>query len=149
MGRTSCETSLGHIVSAPALPASWPCWAAARPAPRRRAISWCRCSKPIRCGPSPCPITGSSARPSACPPTPVAGRQGGGERGIYHDSCILKFTPDGKFLGEIGHANGSKGSLDTENVKGVAQIRFLPGTNELVAADGYGNHRVSVWDAAT
>ena len=67
--------------------------------------------------------------------------------GIYHDSFILKFTPDGKFLGEIGKANGSKGSLDTDNVRGVAQIRFLPETNELVAADGYGNHRVSVWDA--
>jgi len=76
-------------------------------------------------------------------------REGGGERGSYHDSFILKFTPDGKFLGEIGKANGSKGSLDTDNVRGVAQIRFLAGTNELVAADGYGNKRVSVWDAAT
>ncbi len=85
--------------------------------------------------------------------TPVAagprGGEGGGEVGVYHDSFILKFSPDGKFLGEIGKANGSKGSLDTNNVRGVAQIRFLPGTNELVAADGYGNKRVSVWDAAT
>ena len=45
---------------------------------------------------------------------------------IYHDSFILKFTPDGKYLGQIGKANGSKGSLDTDNVRGVAQIRFLP-----------------------
>jgi hypothetical protein len=81
--------------------------------------------------------------------TPAGGREGGGERGTYHDSFILKFTPDGKFLGEIGKANASKGSLDTETVRGVAQIRFLPGTNELVAADGYGNKRVSVWDATT
>jgi len=73
----------------------------------------------------------------------------GGEPGVYHDSFILKMSPDGKFLGEIGRANGSKGSLDTENVRGVAVVRFLPGTNELVAADGYGNRRVSVWDAAT
>ena len=34
-------------------------------------------------------------------------------------------------------------------MKGVAQIRFIPGTNELIAADGYGNHRVSVWNADT
>jgi hypothetical protein len=78
-----------------------------------------------------------------------AGGEGGGEVGTYHDSFILKFTQDGQFLGEIGHANGSKGSLDTDNVRGVAQIRFIPQTNELVAADGYGNHRVSVWDPVT
>jgi hypothetical protein len=70
-------------------------------------------------------------------------------RGQYHDSFILKFTQDGKFLGEIGKANGSRGSLDTNNVCGVATIRFISGTNELVAADGYGDHRVSVWDAIT
>ncbi len=34
-------------------------------------------------------------------------------------------------------------------MKGVAQIRFIAATNELVAADGYGNKRVSVWDATT
>jgi len=67
----------------------------------------------------------------------------------YHDSFILKFSQDGKFLGEIGSANGSKGSLDTNNVRGVAQIRIIPQTGELVAADGYGNHRVSVWDPET
>ena len=61
----------------------------------------------------------------------------------------MKFSEDGKFLGEIGTANGSKGSLDTDNVRGVAQIRFIPETNEMVAADGYGNHRVSVWDPQT
>jgi hypothetical protein len=53
-----------------------------------------------------------------------------------------------EILGEIGHANGSKGSLDTDNVRGVAQIRFLP-DGTLVAADGYGNHRVSEWDPKT
>jgi DNA-binding beta-propeller fold protein YncE len=70
-------------------------------------------------------------------------------RGEYHDSFMLKFTQDGKFLGEIGKANGSRGSLDKNNVCGVATIKFIPGTNELVAADGYGNHRVSVWDPVT
>jgi hypothetical protein len=68
---------------------------------------------------------------------------------VYHDSFILKFSQDGQFLGEIGTANGSKGSNDTENVRGVAQIRIDPKTNELFAADGYGNKRVSVWDADT
>jgi len=84
------------------------------------------------------------------PATPGAtpGAEGGGEAGRYHDSFILKFSQDGQFLGEIGTPNGSKGSLDTENVRGVAQIRFLP-DGTLVAADGYGNHRVSEWDPVT
>jgi DNA-binding beta-propeller fold protein YncE len=74
---------------------------------------------------------------------------GGGEIGIYHDSFIAKFSPDGKYLGQIGTPNGSRGSLDEQNVRGVAQIRFIPQTNEIVLADGYGNKRISVWDAAT
>jgi hypothetical protein len=84
-----------------------------------------------------------AAAPGAAP-APYAG-------GVpqYHDSFILKFSPDGKYLGQIGKANGSKGSLDTDNVRGVAQIRIIPQANELVLADGYGNKRVSVWDAAT
>ena len=85
-------------------------------------------------------------RPAAPGATP--GAEGGGEAGRYHDSFILKFSQDGQFLGEIGTANGSRGSLDTENVRGVAQIRFLP-DGTLVAADGYGNHRVSEWDPVT
>jgi hypothetical protein len=67
----------------------------------------------------------------------------------YHDSFILKFSPDGKYIGQIGKANASKGSLDTSNVRGVAQIRFIDSANEIVLADGYGNKRVSVWDATT
>src|ERR1019366_9934977 len=70
---------------------------------------------------------------------------GGGQ---YHDSFILKFTKDGKFLGEIGGANASKGSMDTESVRGVAEIRFND-EGELIAADGYGNKRVSIWDPKT
>ena len=92
----------------------------------------------------PLPSPGSKAQFD----TPTGSAYAGPGSGQYHDSFIVKFTPDGKFLGEIGHANGSKGSLDTDNVRGVAQVRMLPG-NELVLADGYGNKRISVWDAAT
>ncbi len=89
--------------------------------------------------------------PGAAAPAPLNGPEAGVATGpgVYHDSFILKFDLDGKFLGEIGHANGSKGSNDTDNVKGVAMIRINPKTNELFAADGYGNKRVSVWDADT
>ena len=83
--------------------------------------------------------------PAAAPADESAG---GGGVARWHDSFMLHFTVDGKFISEIGSANGSKGSLDTNNVRGVAQIRFLP-DGTLVAADGYGNHRVSEWDPKT
>ena len=67
----------------------------------------------------------------------------------YIDNQILKFTQDGKFLFQIGAPRMSKGSNDTENVKGVAQTLVDPKTNELYVADGYGNHRVIVYDAET
>jgi hypothetical protein len=89
---------------------------------------------------------GSAAQFAAAPNAPIP-LYAGGQVGKYHDSFILKFTPDGKYLAQIGKANGSKGSLDTENVRGVAQIRFAG--NEMILADGYGNKRVSVWDATT
>jgi WD40 repeat protein len=90
----------------------------------------------------PLPPPGSAAQFAAPPNAPYAGGTA-----KYHDSFILKFTPDGKYLGQIGKANGSKGSLDTDNVRGVAQIRFVG--NEMILADGYGNKRISVWDATT
>jgi DNA-binding beta-propeller fold protein YncE len=67
----------------------------------------------------------------------------------FHDNMILKFTQQGKFLMQIGKPNQSKGSNDTENVKGAAKMFVDPKTNELIVADGYGNHRVIVFDAET
>src|SRR6185369_7165238 len=89
----------------------------------------------------PRPPAGSAAQFADTPAAPPPLYAGGGV-GQYHDSFILKFTPDGKYLAQIGKANGSKGSLDTDNVRGVAQIRFVG--NEIILADGYGNKRVSV-----
>jgi DNA-binding beta-propeller fold protein YncE len=67
----------------------------------------------------------------------------------FRDNQILKFTGDGKFIGQIGKPEQSKGSNDTENVKGAAQIFVDPKTNEAYVADGYGNHRLIVFDADT
>jgi DNA-binding beta-propeller fold protein YncE len=69
--------------------------------------------------------------------------------GYYNDNMILKFTQDGKFLMQIGKPGKSKGSNDTENVKGAAKLFIDKKTNELIVADGYGNHRVIVFDADT
>ena len=67
----------------------------------------------------------------------------------FHDNQILKFTQEGKFLMQIGKPSQSKGSNDTDNVKGAAKMFVDPKTNELIVADGYGNHRVIVFDADT
>jgi DNA-binding beta-propeller fold protein YncE len=65
------------------------------------------------------------------------------------DGQILKFTRDGKFLKQIGHANQSKGNTDTENVKGAADVTYYKPTNEIFVADGYNNRRIIVFDADT
>src|SRR5579862_5193440 len=62
---------------------------------------------------------------------------------------VLKFTQDGKFLMQIGHPKASKGSNDVENLNRPAKTYVDPLTNELYVADGYGNHRVIVYDAET
>ena len=78
---------------------------------------------------------------------------GGNSRGKapapFHDNQVLKFTQDGKFLMQIGHPTKSQGSNDIENVKGAAKMFLDRDTNELYVADGYGNHRVIVYDAET
>jgi hypothetical protein len=65
------------------------------------------------------------------------------------DDQLLKFTQDGKFVMQIGHSNQSKGNADTRNVHRAADVWVYPRTNELFVADGYGNHRVAVFDADT
>jgi DNA-binding beta-propeller fold protein YncE len=72
---------------------------------------------------------------------------GGG--GPFNDNMVLKFTQDGKFLMQIGHPGKSQGSNDIANLKGPAKMFIDPPTNELYVADGYGNHRVIVFDADT
>jgi DNA-binding beta-propeller fold protein YncE len=65
------------------------------------------------------------------------------------DDQLLKFTQDGKFVMQIGRSSQSKGNADTLNLHQPADVWVLPRTNELFVADGYGNHRVAVFDADT
>ena len=65
------------------------------------------------------------------------------------DDQVLKFTPDGTFVMQIGRSNQSTGNADTRNVHRAADVSVYPRTNELFVADGYGNHRVVVFDANT
>ncbi len=70
---------------------------------------------------------------------------GGGEK----DAHLLKFTRDGKFLLQIGRKGRNGGSNDTQNLGGAANVTVDRATNEVYVADGYVNHRVIVFDAAT
>ena len=65
------------------------------------------------------------------------------------DDQLLKFTQDGEFVLQIGRSNQSKGNADTSNLHRPADQWVHPPTNELFVADGYGNHRVAVFDART
>jgi hypothetical protein len=67
----------------------------------------------------------------------------------YNDDMILKFTADGQFLMQIGKPSRSKGSNDVENLRLPAKTFIDKEKNEVYVADGYGNHRVIVFDADT
>ena len=92
-------------------------------------------------------IGGNGAGPQQPAPAGAGSETAGVRR--YADNQILKFTQDGKFLMQIGHPYQSKGSNDVENLKGAAKLFVDPKTNELYVSDGYGNHRVIVFDADT
>ena len=63
------------------------------------------------------------------------------------DHQILKFTPEGKFLMQIGRPGKSEGSNSRTQLGRPAHM-VLSG-DELFVADGYGNRRVVVFDAKT
>lgn len=65
------------------------------------------------------------------------------------DDQLLKFTLDGEFVMQLGQSNSSGGNTDTQNLSQPADAFVHPPTNELFVADGYGNHRVAVFDADT
>jgi len=69
----------------------------------------------------------------------------GGEK----DAHILKFTRGGGFLMQIGKPGEGRGSNDNENLGAPANMVVDSAANELFVADGYINHRVIVFDAAT
>ena len=97
----------------------------------------------------------SSTGPGAARGTAAAGQnrqqdesQTGGTQS-FNDNMVLKFTRDGKFLMQIGKPKSSKGSNDVANLRLPAKTFVDKETNELYVADGYGNHRVVVFDAET
>jgi DNA-binding beta-propeller fold protein YncE len=78
------------------------------------------------------------------------GSYGAAERkGEPFDSHILKFTNDGKFLQQIGEPLKNTDSNSESHFGKVAEIAIDEKVNEVYVADGYGNKRIVVLDAAT
>ena len=68
----------------------------------------------------------------------------------FDDNMVLKFTQDGKFLHADRQARtAAKAAMMWTNLRLPAKTFVDPKTNELYVADGYGNHRVIVFDAET
>lgn len=65
------------------------------------------------------------------------------------DHQILKFSPEGKFLLQIGKPGASRGSNDTTQLGQPAHMVTDDRAGELYVADGYGNRRIVVFDAKT
>ncbi len=59
---------------------------------------------------------------------------------------ILKFSPDGRFLQQIGKDDGSKGSSSRTRLGRPAHMVTDEAAGEIYVADGYGNRRVIVFD---
>jgi len=65
------------------------------------------------------------------------------------DHQILKFTPDGKFLMQIGKAKQTAGSNSRDQLGRPAHMQTDDAAGELYVADGYLNRRVIVFDMTT
>jgi len=63
------------------------------------------------------------------------------------DDQILKFTKDGKFVMQLGKNGMKKSNQNTEAFWKPADVFVYEKTHELFVADGYGNHRIIVFDA--
>jgi len=93
----------------------------------------------------------AAARPAAAAAGPADESAPPPSRGpaTVHDSMVMKFTQDGKFLTQIGKSGAKLDSNDTGNLGLPAKMYVDPKTNELYVADGYGNKRIIVFDAET
>ena len=93
-------------------------------------------------------------------PLPLWPSGTGGAHGLFVDHednvwmsgnghLVLKFSPDGNFLLQIGELWQTNGSNDPRLLGNPCEMTVDPETNEVYVADGYINRRVIVFDADT
>ncbi|MBA2963121.1 MULTISPECIES: hypothetical protein [Ramlibacter] len=66
-----------------------------------------------------------------------------------NDGQIIKFTPEGRFVLQIGKVGPQTNSADTTRLGRAAGVEVDLAANEVYVADGYHNRRVIVFDATT
>jgi DNA-binding beta-propeller fold protein YncE len=91
--------------------------------------------------------------PGSANATTGRGRATGGGRAATpsrpQDAHVLKFSRKGDFLLQIGKAGAPGGSDSTTALNRPAGVDVDPSGAEVYVADGFGNRRVVVFDAAT
>ncbi len=94
---------------------------------------------------------GAPAAPGDAPPQAPAGRGRGAAAGPPPpaDAQVLKFSKTGQFQLQIGKAGKPEGSDSQTGLNRPAGIDIDNGANEVYVADGFGNHRIVVFDATT
>ena len=65
------------------------------------------------------------------------------------DAQVLKFSKDGKFVMQIGKGGQTGGSDSLTSLTRPSAIAVDDAANEVYVADGFGNHRIVVFDAGT
>jgi DNA-binding beta-propeller fold protein YncE len=95
---------------------------------------------------------GRGARGDAAAPAadPAAGRgRGAAAPPAPADAQVLKFDKTGKFLLQIGKGGKTEGSDSQTGFNRPGALTVDSAANELYVADGFGNHRIAVFDATT
>ena len=67
----------------------------------------------------------------------------------YGNALVLKFTPDGEFLLQLGKWGMTEGSQSEQYLGQPTDIWVDPETDEVYVSDGYANRRVIVFDGTT
>jgi len=65
------------------------------------------------------------------------------------DAHVLQFTRAGKFVRQIGKPGVTQGTDSQTSLNRPANVEIDAAANEIYVADGHGNRRVAVFDAAT
>jgi DNA-binding beta-propeller fold protein YncE len=113
---------------------------------------------PAARGRGPAPAAGAPPAARGAAGAPAAGDAAAAGRGrgaapaaaaTPADAQVLKFDKTGKFVLQIGKAGKTEGSDSTTGFNRPGGLAVDSAANELYVADGFGNHRIAVFDATT
>jgi DNA-binding beta-propeller fold protein YncE len=116
-------------------PSSLPAGRGRGPAPAAAARGGARGDAAAAPGADQAAGRGRGAAPAAAPPPA--------------DAQLLKFDKTGKFVLQIGKAGKAEGSDSTTGLNKPSGVAVDSAANEVYVADGFGNHRIAVFDATT